>query len=85
MPELNDVQSRLNKEAMLSIAEPRDSDEVSRTIVDGLQKRISLCPAGSLHSVGGQQWLKRQYDPCEVFASDWYRHYRDMFEGGRGG
>jgi FAD/FMN-containing dehydrogenase len=23
--------------------------------------------------------LKRQYDPSEVFQSDWYRHYRKMF------
>ena len=23
--------------------------------------------------------LKRQYDPDEVFQSNWYRHYRDMF------
>jgi FAD/FMN-containing dehydrogenase len=23
--------------------------------------------------------LKRQYDPNEVFVSDWYRHYREMF------
>ena len=26
--------------------------------------------------------LKRKYDPQEVFQSDWYRHYREMF--GRG-
>lgn len=25
--------------------------------------------------------LKRQYDPNEVFQSDWYRHYRRMFAG----
>jgi FAD/FMN-containing dehydrogenase len=23
--------------------------------------------------------LKRKYDPDEVFQSDWYRHYREMF------
>jgi len=23
--------------------------------------------------------LKRRYDPREVFQSNWYRHYRDMF------
>ena len=23
--------------------------------------------------------LKRQHDPRELFQSDWYRHYRDMF------
>jgi hypothetical protein len=23
--------------------------------------------------------LKRLYDPGEVFQSNWYRHYRDMF------
>jgi FAD/FMN-containing dehydrogenase len=28
-----------------------------------------------------RQWLalKRQYDPEELFSSDWYRHYRDAF------
>jgi len=25
--------------------------------------------------------LKREYDPEELFQSDWYRHYRDMFFG----
>jgi len=24
--------------------------------------------------------LRRQYDPVEVFQSNWYRHYRDMFD-----
>jgi len=23
--------------------------------------------------------LKKTHDPDEVFQSDWYRHYRDMF------
>jgi hypothetical protein len=23
--------------------------------------------------------LKREHDPGEVFQSDWYRHYREMF------
>jgi hypothetical protein len=23
--------------------------------------------------------LKRRYDPDEVFASNWYRHLREMF------
>ena len=23
--------------------------------------------------------LKRRYDPPEVFQSDWYRHYKQMF------
>ena len=23
--------------------------------------------------------LKRSYDPCEVFQSDWYRYYKQMF------
>ena len=26
--------------------------------------------------------LKRQFDPGEVFQSNWYRHYRDMFARG---
>jgi hypothetical protein len=24
--------------------------------------------------------LKRRYDPDDVFQSNWYRHYRQMFE-----
>ena len=27
--------------------------------------------------------LKRQFDPGEIFQSNWYRHYRDMFAGNR--
>jgi hypothetical protein len=23
--------------------------------------------------------LKRRYDPDELFQSDWYRHYRELF------
>jgi len=23
--------------------------------------------------------LKRKYDPEELFQSDWYRHYKNMF------
>jgi FAD/FMN-containing dehydrogenase len=32
---------------------------------------------------GFQQFLaaKREYDPDELFQSNWYRHYRQMFEG----
>jgi hypothetical protein len=26
--------------------------------------------------------LKREYDPHELFQSEWYRHYRAMFAGG---
>lgn len=26
--------------------------------------------------------MKRQYDPDEVFQSDWYRHYKKMFAAG---
>jgi hypothetical protein len=25
--------------------------------------------------------LKKQYDPRELFQSDWYRHYKEMFAG----
>ena len=58
MPTLNDVQSRLNTSEMRAIARPRDPAEVSRTIVDARQQGISLCPAGALHSMGGQQFLE---------------------------
>ena len=27
--------------------------------------------------------LKLKYDPQETFQSDWYRHYRKMFNGKR--
>jgi FAD/FMN-containing dehydrogenase len=27
--------------------------------------------------------LKRKYDPKEIFQSDWYRHYRQMFGPGK--
>jgi FAD/FMN-containing dehydrogenase len=29
--------------------------------------------------------LKRRYDPAEIFQSDWYRHYREMFATQGGG
>jgi hypothetical protein len=29
--------------------------------------------------------LKRQYDPGEMFQSNWYRHHRDMFRSTEAG
>lgn len=55
MQTLNDVQSRLNGTEVARVVRPRNPDEVrheiQRTVSDGL----AICPAGSLHSMGGQQ------------------------------
>ena len=55
---LNDVQSKLNKSRMVEECCPSDVDEISEKIINAQQKRFSLCPAGSLHSMGGQQFLE---------------------------
>ena len=58
MPSLNDVQSKLNPSDMRAIARPLTVEEISRTIIDARDRGISLCPAGALHSMGGQQFLE---------------------------
>ncbi len=58
MPLLNDVQSRLNAAPMLGVARPKTPQEVAAVILDARERGIAVCPAGCLHSMGGQQFKK---------------------------
>ena len=57
MPQLNDVQSRLNATQVQQVLSPSSPDEVSAAVAQATACETSLCPAGSLHSMGGQQFL----------------------------
>ena len=57
MPQLNDVQSRLNATQVQQVLSPSSPDEVSAAVAQAIACETSLCPAGSLHSMGGQQFL----------------------------
>ncbi len=56
MPTLNDVQSRLNATVMQRILTPANPDEISAAIAEAASQGLSVCPAGALHSMGGQQF-----------------------------
>ena len=56
MPLLNDVQSRLNATDMQRIDAPASPPEVSAAIAQAASQGLSVCPAGTLHSMGGQQF-----------------------------
>jgi hypothetical protein len=51
-------------------------------------RRLRLLPSGKfvkdvhsqLNRIPEFMRLKRRYDPLETFQSDWYRHYREMFD-----
>ena len=58
MPLLNDVQSRLNATEMLDVLRPTSPGEVVEAISAAAGWSIALCPAGTLHSMGGQQLAK---------------------------
>lgn len=56
MPTLNDVQSKLNETDMDRIEIPSDVDAISHIITSARDSGMQICPAGSLHSMGGQQF-----------------------------
>ena len=56
MPMLNDVHSRLNATEMLRVANPSNVEEVRAAVNDSALRGEPMCPAGSLHSMGGQQF-----------------------------
>ena len=56
MPTRNDVQSRLNETEVLRIVKPRAPDDIRREIHRAVSDGLPICPAGSLHSMGGQQF-----------------------------
>lgn len=56
MATLNDVQSRLNATDMQRIVTPANPDEISTAIAEAASQGLPICPAGALHSMGGQQF-----------------------------
>ncbi len=56
MPTLNDVQSKLNETDMDRIENPADVDAISHIITSARDSGMQICPAGALHSMGGQQF-----------------------------
>lgn len=56
MTTLNDVQSRLNGTEVRRVARPRTPDDVRHEIQRAVSDGLAICPAGSLHSMGGQQF-----------------------------
>ena len=56
MPTLNDVQSRLNATQVRRIYTPASPEEVAQVLKEAAQEGAPLCPAGALHSMGGQQF-----------------------------
>ena len=58
MTVLNDVRSRLNATEMLSVRRPTSPAEVAAMVVASAGRGVPLCPAGTLHSMGGQQFAR---------------------------
>ena len=57
MPVLNDVQSRLNETAVARVVEPATPEEIRDVIEEASAEGLKACPAGALHSMGGQQFI----------------------------
>ena len=55
---LNDVQSKLNETSVRSISTPATADEIKEILKTSSAKGIAVCPAGALHSMGGQQFAE---------------------------
>lgn len=53
---LNDVQSRLNATEMAEVLSPAGPAEVAGAVRHAAERGLPLCPAGALHSMGGQQF-----------------------------
>lgn len=56
MPTLNDVQSRLNATEMARVVAPKTAAEVGEILRDASARGLAVCPAGTLHAMGGQQF-----------------------------
>jgi len=56
MPTLNDVQSKLNETQVSEIVTPSSIEEISQVILHAANSGQAVCPAGALHSMGGQQF-----------------------------
>ena len=58
MTVLNDIQSRLNATAMPRVLRPSTPSEVVDAVAAYVDQGTPLCPAGTLHSMGGQQFAE---------------------------
>ena len=58
MPELNDVQSRLNHTQMERVVTPTTPEGVAASIAKASAEGLVVCPAGARHSMGGQQFAE---------------------------
>ncbi len=57
MTVLNDVQSWLNETSVARVAEPATPEEIRDVIAEASAEGLKACPAGALHSMGGQQFI----------------------------
>ena len=58
MPLLNDVQSQLNATEVARVVTPATVQEIGAVIAEASAQGIVVCPAGALHSMGGQQFAR---------------------------
>ena len=56
MPVLNDAHSRLNATEVARVVAPATPEAVAVAVADATAQRLAVCPAGALHSMGGQQF-----------------------------
>ena len=56
MPLLNDVQSQLNATEVARVVAPATAQEIGAAIAEASAEGLAVCPAGALHSMGGQQF-----------------------------
>ncbi len=56
MPILNDVHSQLNETEIARVVAPATAEEVGAAIAEASAAGLAVCPAGALHSMGGQQF-----------------------------
>ncbi len=55
---LNDVQSRLNATKMAEVLRPVGPEGIAAAVRRAAESGLPLCPAGALHSMGGQQFAE---------------------------
>ncbi len=58
MPLLNDVQSQLNETEVVRVVAPATVQEIGAVIAKASAQGLVVCPAGALHSMGGQQFAR---------------------------
>ena len=59
MIKLNDIQSKLNETSVQSVSTPATVEEIRKILKISSAEGIPICPAGALHSMGGQQFAEK--------------------------